>query len=406
MGVVLLAHDPFIDRQVAIKTRLSSPIDKSEDLERHQQLFFNEARAAGKLIHPHIVSLYDAMWEDGINYLIMEHVEGATLKEYCRKDSLLSLEEVIKFVFQCAKALDYAHKNGVVHRDIKPSNIICTGEDIKISDFGIARVEGATDLDIPGTLTGSAFYVCPEQVRNHPLTPQSDLFSLGVVMYELLTGVKPFKAETDIATYYMIASQEADPLDKHRKDIPPALERVVRRALEKDPKKRYKTGMEMAADLSGSFDNLRFSDEEIDSKEQFNVLKKLSFFKDFSLTELSEVLKRAQWLKYQKNETIISEGEIENCFYIIILGEVMVKKEGRNLARLSQGDCFGEMAFLGMTTRTASIETLADSVLMKVNASLIERTSVSTQLRFYKVFADTLIKRLSRTSALLSKSPS
>jgi len=404
MGVVYLGHDPFIDRQVAIKTMLPAPSKDASDLERYQQLFFNEARAAGKLTHPHIVSVHDAMWEHDMGYLIMEYVEGTTLRKYCSKEGLLPVDNIIKHIFQSAKALDYAHQNGVIHRDIKPSNImISLADETKIADFGIAQVEGVADLPEAGSFTGSVYYTSPEQTRNESLTPQTDLFSLGVVMYELLTGAKPFKADNEYATLYKITNENPEPLEKYRQDIPEALGRIVMRALAKDLTERYQSGRQLASELVASFDKLRVLDEAINPQEKLNALKKITFFKDFSSSELAEVLKTTQWLKYKAAEVIITEGEIEDCFYIIVAGEVVVTKQSKQLAVLKQGDCFGEMAYLGKTKRTASIKTLSNTILMKINASIIEQMSNNTQFRFYKVFSHTLIQRLSRASELLSQ---
>jgi serine/threonine protein kinase len=273
----------------------------------------------------------------------------------------------------------------------------------KITDFGIAAIDGASSFLQSGSLSGSVHYMSPEQLRDEPMTPQTDIFSLGVMMYELLTGIKPFEADTDIATVFKIGNEIPKPLKKHERDIPEALERIVLRALEKDLSKRYKTGLQLASELSASFDHLRFLDEEINFEEKFNALKKIDFFSDFTSSELAEVLKATQWVKYEAGSTIITEGEIEDCFYIIITGEVAVKKQGKSLTALKNGECFGEMAYLGKTTRTATIEALSTTILMKVNASVIDQTSISTQNRFYKVFSTTLIQRLIYTSKLLSK---
>lgn len=404
MGVVYLAQDPFIDRLVAIKVTLASSSKDPQRFEQFQQVFFNEARAAGKLMHPHIVSVYDAMVEKDRCYLVMEYVDGSTLKEYCRGKTLLPLDKVVRIIFQCAKGLDYAHQNGVIHRDIKPSNImLSTKGDAKISDFGIATVEGASGLPRPESFAGSVHYVSPEQLGNEPQTPQSDFFSLGVVMYELLTGTKPFEADTDYATFYKIANIEPEPLKKHRRDVPESLERIVLRALEKAPAKRYRTGLQLASELSASFDHLRCLEEEINFEEKYNALKKLDFFKDFTSGELAEVLKAIQWLKHEATSAIITEGEIEDCFYIIVAGEAIVKKRGMHLNTLKQGDCFGEMGYRGNTTRIATVEAVRDTILIRINGSVIDQMSINTQLRFHKVFAKTLIQRLTHTSDLLSK---
>jgi len=402
MGVVYLAQDPFIDRKVAIKTTLSPPPVETQRVKQFQQIFFNEAKAAGKLMHPHIVSVYDAAVENDLYYLVMEYIGGSPLDEYCKKKNLLSLEKVLKIMFQCAKALDYAHKNGVIHRDIKPGNILISREgEAKISDFGIAVLKG-NSTPRSDELIGSVHYTSPEQLRGESLTPQADLFSLGVVMYELLTGSKPFEADTDVATLFKIIHNDPKPLKGQVRDVSEALERVVRRALEKDLKRRYQSGMQFASELSASFDHLKFLDQEINFKNKFNDLKKIFFFRDFASSEIAEILKAASWINYEDTSIIIREGEIEECFYIIVAGVVKVIKHGKSIAVLKKGDCFGEMAYLGKTKRTATIEALGNAVLMKINASAIDSTSMGTQLRFYKVFANTLTHRLSRTSELLS----
>ena len=404
MGVVYLAQDPFIDRMVAIKVTLSSPSKDPQKFEQFQQAFFNEARAAGKLMHPHIVSVYDAMVEKDRCYLVMEYVDGSTLKEYCRGKTLLPLDKVLGIIFQSAKGLNYAHQNGVIHRDIKPSNImLSTTGDAKISDFGIATVEGASGLSRPESFAGSVHYMSPEQLGNEPLTPQSDFFSLGVVMYELLTGTRPFEADTDYATFYKIANTEPPPVRQHRRDVPESLERIVLRALEKDPSKRYRSGLQLASELSASFDHLRHLEEELNFEEKYYALKRLDFFKDFTSGELAEVLDAIEWLKHEATSTIINEGEIEDCFYIIVAGKVIVKKRGTYLNTLRRGDCFGEMAYRGNTRRTATVEAVRDTILIRINGSVIDQMSINTQLRFHKVFAKTLIQRLACISDLMSK---
>ena len=404
MGIVYLGRDPLIDRQVAIKTTLTPPPDDVQKFQEFYKLFFNEVRAAGKLTHPHIVSIYDAAVEDNICYLVLEYVEGLTLKEFSKEKTLLSVEKVVKIIFQCAKALDYAHKNGVVHRDIKPGNImIAKGDMAKISDFGIAAIEGAMDLPQGESLTGSVYYISPEQLENKPITSQTDIFSLGVVMYELLTGTKPFKGDTDVATYFQISHVDPTPLKKRRSDLPNSLEQIVRRALEKDPIKRYQTGLELASDLSLYFDHLRYSEEEIKYEEKHNALRKINFFRDFTSSELSEVLRVTQWYEYEAASTIITEGEMDDSFYIIIAGEVIVKKHGKRLAILKRGDCFGEMAYIGKIKRTATIEAFDNTILMKINSTVVDQMSMGTQLRFYKVFSNTLIQRLAVTSEQIAR---
>ena len=221
----------------------------------------------------------------------------------------------------------------------------------------------------------------------------------------LLTGQKPFKADNDYATFFKIAHEAPRSIASYRPDTPESLQRIVMRALEKNPANRYRTGSQLARDLSESFEHLKSVEETIDSSEKLEALKKIEFFKNFAANELAEVLKSTQWLKCEADEVIISEGDIEDCFYIIVAGEVSVIKQGKQIAALRPGDCFGEMAYLGAQKRTATIVASGDTVVMKINTAFIDQTSLGTQLRFYKVFSHTLIHRLSRTSELLSRKP-
>ncbi len=399
-----LGRDPFIDRPIALKAVAAPSLKEPRGLERFRQRFFNEARAAGKLIHPHITMLHDANIADDLWYLVMEYVDGMTLREYSRVKGSLPVDEVTGIAFQCAKALSYAHDHGVIHGDIKPTNIMISSTgDVKITDFGAAKIEGATEQASSDSLTGSLHYTSPEELRGEAVSARSDVFSLGVVMYELLAGTKPFEAETDVAVCFKIVDEEPEALKKQVTDIPESLDRIVMRALQKEPAKRFQSCFQLASELKAAFEDLKEIDEKIEFEEKCNALRRIHFFHDFKLMELAEVLKIAQWYEVEANAIIISEGEFEaDSFYIIVDGEVLVKKHGKPLNALKRGDCFGEMAYLGRSKRTASIEALRDSVLMKIAAPMAAETSDSTQLRFYKAISTTLIQRLARASELLS----
>ncbi len=404
MGVVYLARDPFIDRHVAIKTSLTSPPTDPLEFDEYQHAFFNEARAAGKLTHRNIVAVYDASVDTQHSYLVMEYIEGSTLADFCRKDNLLPINKVVNVIFLCAKALNFAHEAGVIHRDIKPRNILMTQNgQPKISDFGIASIQGGKGLDYETPMTGSICYSSPEQLRKDPLTQQSDIFSLGVVMYELLTGERPFEADTGVATFYKITHEDPVPVRTYRKELPESLERILANCLSRDLSNRYRNGLQLGQALIASFDHLRNLKDEINQEEKLQVLKKIGFFKEFTTSELNEVIKTTQWVKHESATTIIAEGEIEDYFYILVSGEVIVRKRGQLLAKIQAGECFGEMAYLGRIKRTATILAASNSILMKMSATELDQMSISTQLRFFKIFSTTLIKRLARTSDLLSK---
>ena len=194
-GFVYKGFDPFVRRDVAVKTARGFTEDHSDDEESIRRAFFTEAHAAGMLSHPHIVSLYDAGIEAGMNYLVMEYVEGDTLMPACQKNGpRLPVDKVVDIIFKCAKALDYSHSKGVLHRDIKPSNLMLTPDGVpKVMDFSVAEVnDPSATVDAKRNAVGSPLYMSPEQVQRHKLEPASDLYSLGVVMYQLLTGETPY----------------------------------------------------------------------------------------------------------------------------------------------------------------------------------------------------------------------
>ncbi len=405
MGTVYLGHDPFTGRDVAIKVAHPEQLSDAQQGGRYRKMFFNEAKVAGRLRHPNIIQVYDAGVEGDICFIVMEYVAGGeTLHKHARPGALLPMEDVVRIAFRCAKALDYAHRKGVVHRDIKPRNVLLTEEmDVKIGDFSIALMceADATETQVHGYV-GSPLYMSPEQVHEDTLTNQSDLFSLGVVMYELLAGRHPFQGESLPGIIQKITETPHTPLQELRSDVPPVLAHIVDRCLKKRPAERYKTGLDLAGDLSLVFSHIRLLDEALPGGDKFALVKDLRFFQEFSEPEIWEVINASGWHEYDPGSEIITEGEIDNSFYVIVTGEVEVRKGDKNLDVLQQGDCFGEMGFIAGKERTASILARTAVTAMKVRASLIERASLHCQLRFHKVFLNTLVARLSQTTARVS----
>ena len=251
MGVVYLAHDPTIDRQVAIKTIQTMTHLPSSDAAEMRERFEREARAAGKLQHPGIVTIYDVGEHDGRCYITMEYIDGSTLEPHTSKHDLLPVSMVMSLVVQACDALDYAHQQRIVHRDIKPGNMMLlrTGR-LKITDFGLAK-NPTSQLTQDGVLIGTPNYMSPEQITGRPLDGRSDLFSLGAVMYELLTGERPFAGDTVTTIMYRILHEVPAMPHMVNPRIPPAVGRVMARALEKDPTQRFQNGQEMARALQG-----------------------------------------------------------------------------------------------------------------------------------------------------------
>ena len=401
-GLVYKGFDPFVQRDVAIKVALSDPKHISPTLTGARASFFTEARAAGMLQHPHIVSLYDAGVEAGLSYIVMEYIDGDTLMPLCRKKGPRApLEKIVEIIFKSAKGLDYSHAKGVMHRDIKPSNIMITKDGIpKIMDFSIAEINAAGAG--PGGVFGSPMYMSPEQVRAEPTGPQADLYSLGAVLFQLLTGEPPFNATEIKEIFELIKTQPAPRVETLRPDVPKPLADVVERLLLKDPDQRFQTGGDLATTLTRFFDKLKLSGQQNTRRENRDSLHKLHFFNNFSDAEIDEILSASHLTGYQPGQAIVNEGDTDNAFFIIVKGNAEIRKGGKKLFTLDRGDCFGEIGFLTAAKRTASVVATTQVTTLKANATLMEQVSLECQLKFYKVFAETLIYRLSVTSAKLS----
>jgi serine/threonine protein kinase len=403
MGVVYVGHDPFADQSVAIKVAHAESLQDEEWGSRYRKMFFNEAHTAGLLTHPNIIKVYDAGIDNEICYLVMEYVEHAiTLKSFCNPDALLPMETVVEIIFKCAKALDYAHRQGVIHRDIKPTNILLAGDrDVKISDFSIAHItKPDTNATLPMGMVGSPLYMSPEQITEDYITHQSDLFSLGVVMYELLTGKHPFAADNFSRLIHRIVNDTPYPLNEYRRDIPHALEKIVSRVLEKDRGRRYGMGGDLALDLSLAFRHLDRPEEAISAQERFIALKKLEFFCGFPDTEIGEIVRTGIWRYYENNMEILAEGELDDSFHLIVSGHVAVRKGGKDLSTLGQGDCFGEIGHANKVKSNVAILAKDQVSLLKMHSTMLGQLSLNCQARFLKAFLTTLVRRLSHPQPL------
>jgi len=404
MGMVYEGFDPFVQRRVAIKIALSDPNAGKDST--FQRSFFTEAHAAGKLQHPHIVSVYDAGVEGYQNYIVMEYVHGHTLRDFLPEKKRLPVSDVIDIIFKCAKALDYAHREGVVHRDIKPANIMLSDDNVvKIMDFGIAQLESmesGTATQSQGNV-GSPYYMSPEQLSGDNIGPQSDIYALGVVLYQMLTGRPPFVAENYHSLMYQIMNVAPPDVRDCCKNLPESLALIIKRAMAKNMDERFKTGQEFANALSSLFDELRYAGKQIEDVEKLEMLSQLAFFQGFEKHIINAIMQVATWINFEVGDTIINEGDIDDTFYIMVTGTAEVTKSRRTIGWLYKGDCFGEIGFLTHQKRTATIIAKSSLTLMKLNATVMEEVSESGQLRFYKSFTEALIKRLSQTNKQLTE---
>ncbi len=403
MGVVYLAHDPVIDRKVAIKVyRMAEAA--GADRETARSLFQNEARAAGALDHPNILHIYDAGDLEGQPYIVMEYVPGgATLRRHCDPNERLPVERVVRLVAQAARALDYAHQRGVTHRDVKPANLLLTPDgNVKIGDFGIALRSQVSATQAIGSY-GSPRYVAPEQARGEAATPRSDLYSLGVVLYELLAGRPPFSAGSLSTLLYKVLYEDPPPVEVLRADLPPGLAEVVRKALEKDQSRRFASGQAMAQALEAVLAAEAEPPSAPNPEQQLKALTALRFFRDFSEAEVGEVLRAGVWSTYRPGDVIVQEGAREHAFYVLVSGDVAVTKEGKEIGKLERGDCFGEMGYLTRAPRSATVVARTATACLKVGGAVGEWASLPCQLRISRAFQQTLIERLARTSEALAR---
>ncbi len=403
---VLLARDPFADRDVAIKVMHKAAADDAQAKNRFDRIFLNEASLAGKLTHPNIIEIYDADAGDEFSYIVMEYVDGSTLDPYCEVADLLPLERVVEIAFKCGLALDFANRCGIIHRDIKPANILVgSNGDIKVTDFGVALQSDVDRTQLEGV--GSPLYMSPEQAQDHALTLQSDIYSLGVVIYRLLTGKSPFFASNSTSLLYQIVNMIPPAPSVHRPRLPDDLDRIVLRALAKDLNERYQNWEEFCADLTMIDRNLALPEDSISDTEKFGAIKAVPFFREFAHLDVWEMVRIANFRRVAPDETIVREGETCESFFLIARGEARVSSGGRALSVLGDGDCFGEIPYFeDRGKRTSSVSSITPLTIIEVNATALRQSSDACQKQFNRAFVRILlerVERLSRINAQLSE---
>jgi len=402
---VYLCHDSFKDRDVAVKVVFEERLKDSEGGKLTRKLFITEASLAGKLQHPHIVQIYDAVVDDRMSYIVMEYVPDGTLERFCDTANLLPIDKIVEIIFKCTRALDFANKLGITHRDIKPANILLSGEtDIKISDFGAALMTSTDQTQVTGI--GSPAYMSPQQIKEQPLDHRTDIYSLGVVMYQLLTGTLPFQASNNFSMMYQITNVEPALPSSCRNDIPLSVDRIVRKAMQKDLDRRYATWGEFSSDLAEAFrsGHLASRTQEVADTEKFNTMRALSFFTAFTDAELWEVMRISSWENLPADEVIMMDGDKGDFFCILASGEVKVTKRKKLLNVLTPGECFGEMAYLARAgnQRTADVSTLSDSQIIRIRNEDLEKASDTCRHRFDRAFMAILVERLTLANTRLT----
>ena len=405
-STVYLGHDPFAQRDVAIKVASPGILRDPEKGKLYSNLFLNEASLIGKLNHPHIVQIYDAVVTEDICYIVMEYVDGGTLDAHAEPGKLLPVDRVVELIFKCTRALDFAYRLGITHRDIKPANILLAGEsDIKISDFGAAITNARGDRTLVSGI-GSPAYMSPQQVQEQFLDHRTDIYSLGVVMHQLLTGELPFVAGNNYNMVYQIVNGTPARPSAQRPGLPTVLDDIVGRAMAREVNDRYPTWQAFAQDLAQAVRNgqLKAPRSEFPDTEKFATLRALPFFVDFTDVEIWEALRFADWQHVAPGTTIMRDGEPGNFFCFVAEGELTVSKNGIKLDTLSNGDCFGEMAVISRHGNIRSADVTAESAasIVTIRGEALEKASESCRMHFYQGFLDVLATRLSLSNQRLA----
>ncbi len=404
-GIVYLGLDGFRGRKVAIKQTHSHLLKVPEQAERYRKLLRNEAALSGRLRHPNIVRLLDADEEALPPYLVLEYVDGQPLSDFATPDALLPVPQVLDIAFKCCNALDYACREGLVHRDIKPANLMLARDgDVKLTDFGAALSLRSDATQLSG-LVGSPSYMSPEQVREQDLTHHSDMFSLAVVVYELLTGRRPFDGDTDFATLYKISNDAPTPPSLLRASLPPHVDEVLLRALAKQPADRFATWPDFAQALLAAHRGLPRQRSQDTEAERFARLRALPFFADFHDVALWELMRLGSWRRLEQGTVLMRENTPGDSFCILIEGQVAISRQGWNLSTLGPGVTLGEMTYLRpdnkMRTATAVAET--EVLVLKVRNPALREASEDLQSRFDKAFIKLLVGRLIATNEQLAE---
>lgn len=404
-GIVYLAEDERSHRQVALKV-ISLGNAGSKINRRLRRLFRGEAAMAQQLNHPNIVRIYDSGIEHDYAWLAMEFVEGVPLSQFTAFNTLMPPHRVVGLIFKAAMALDYAGQRGIVHRDIKPDNILLTADDeLKITDFGLAldlKKKNAGDTTFI-TGVGSPAYMSPEQIKEYPLNTQTDLYSLGVLLFEMLTGRRPFRGRNYAGLIYKIINTEAPYPSTLNPSVPPSLDPIVRRALEKDLYSRFRRGSQFAQDLAAvKFQILEGEDLENFSK-RFSILRQCRAFIDFDNEELWEVLRISTVRTVHEGFVIMREDDPGESFGIILNGDVELSKEGKQLALLGSGDVLGEITFLSRKDKKRDVTAfaLSDVLYLEINPSAFALSSEECKEHFQNLLFDTVRDRLSSTRSQL-----
>ena len=394
-GTVYLALDTFSGGDVALKILDPKVVAAADFGETLTAQFLSEASLAGKLAHPHIAAILEAAVERNSGYIALEYVPGGDLSQFTTPGKLLSREYAIQIAFKSCGALDYAYRQGIVHRDIKPANImVASGTNIKVVDFGAAYLKKSKETHV--TDIGSPYYMSPEMINGDELGHHSDMFAMGVVLYELFTGRRPFMADTLPNLFAKILNETPPSPSSVRPEIGKEIDGILMQMIGKRTADRYATWGELALDIA-KIGRLSVYDQGVADSDKFTALKKVTMLQRLNDAEVWELVHAGKWSRLPARKTIVTEGEQSASLYFLASGHVKVTRQGRLLNMLNAGECFGDMAYAkeGSVPRLASVESISDIVLGEFDPAAIQKTSPNCQLQLTKAILDSVVDRLS-----------
>jgi serine/threonine protein kinase len=402
-GTVYLAKDTFTGKEVALKTIEPEVFRDPEFGTVYRSQFLNEASLAGKLRHPHIVSILDAVVSEDSGHIAMELVMGGDLSKHVISGKLLPIADVLQIGFKCCGALQYAHTQGIVHRDIKPANImIAEGTEVKIADFGAAFLKKSQVVQTAAM--GSPYYMSPEHIQGKEVSFHSDMYSLGVVLYELLTGGRPFGGKNIEALMQKIIQEEPAPPSSLRADLPKAIDALVLRALKKDPQQRYSTWAEFGLELSKA-GALVLSADAIPDSEKYVMLKSVPMLSLLADSELWELARAGRWKRVAKGKQIVKEKDRGMSFFFLAKGDAKVTRGGKLLNMVSGTEFFGEMAYIaGGEARHATVESHTDVLLAEFEPPALDKMSLGAQLQLTRALVRNVADRLALANTRIAPS--
>ena len=400
-ATIYLGRELFPAREVAIKV-YDAQLLASEDRAVFRSLFLKETLLAKKLTHPNITQVYDAAADDQRAYIVMEYMQAGSLDRFCTPEGLLPPQRVAALLEKVCDALSYAQVHGIIHRDLKPANVLMGADgEAKVADFGVAHTAFAFD-PTRGLMVGSPAYMAPEQLERKPASAQTDIYSLGIMMYKMLTGALPFPPDTAAALTARILLGSLPKPGAARAGLPPLFDHIFARATARDPAQRYRSWEEFAADLRLAAET---DDDRNPTEERLATLRAMPFFREFPEGPLREVVPMGRWFDVRAGGTLIAEDDPGYSFFVLVRGQMRVTRRGTLLGIRGAGQCLAETAFLRRTgaRRFSTVTAVTDCTVVEFDPDVLWLASEECTRSFHQAFLTTLADKLENAEGALAE---